>query len=323
MITNSRIGWGDQLGAQLSTLANLTYIAKENNQQLVLWKELCNYRRGYQFLDVFEIKDILIINRSKKIKNIIISNYCSSYKKINSWQKQMNRIYKSKLHKYLDRFIYEWVRQNYRDFKPITKKMLGGGIHAKQELLNLQQNKNYDISSGFGTYQDWKKYEKFITKSLQFKTKITNTAKKIYSEIKSKNSYRVSVHFRRTDYLVLSSLCLSDRYYIDAMDQFDSKTTTFLIFSDDIEEIKNLKMFKNKDVIFITTHTAAVDMCLMSMCNGNIIANSSFSFWGAMLNKNDNKKVVCPHDFIGSSSHDLCYMNGNWYPDNWIPIKSK
>lgn len=323
MITNSRIGWGDQLGAQLSTLANLTYIAKENKQQLVLWKELCNYRRGYQFLDVFDIKDIMCINRTKKIKNMIVSNYCSPYKKINSWQKQMNRIYNSKLYKYLDRFIYELIRQSYRDFEPITEKMLRGGVHTKQELLSLQQDKNYDISGGFGTYQDWKKYEDFITDRLKFKPEITSVAKKIYSEIKSKNSYKVSIHFRRTDYLMMSSLCLSDAYYVDAMEQFNSKITTFLIFSDDIEEIKNLKIFKNKDVIFMSGQTAAVDMCLMSMCNGNIIANSTFSFWGAMLNRNDDKKVVCPHDFIGSSSPELCYMNGNWYPDHWTAIKSK
>lgn len=130
MITNSRIGWGDQLGAQLSTLANLTYIAKENNQQIVLWEELRNYRRGYQFLDVFDINDIEFINRSGKIKNMIISNYCPSYKKINSWQRQMNRIYRSKLYKYLDRFMYELIRQEYRDFKSITEKdffLRGGG----------------------------------------------------------------------------------------------------------------------------------------------------------------------------------------------------
>lgn len=148
-------------------------------------------------------------------------------------------------------------------------------------------------------------------------------AKRIYSEIESKKQYRVAVHFRRTDYLVLSSLCLSDTYYADAMKQFDSKITTFLVFSDDIEKIRNLKIFENKDVVFMAAHTSAIDMCLMSMCDGNIIANSSFSFWGAMLNKNDNKKVICPYYFVGDKAQDLCYMNGNWYPDNWISIQSK
>ena len=67
-------------------------------------------------------------------------------------------------------------------------------------------------------------------------------------------------------------------------------------------------------------HSAGIDMYVMSLCDNNIIANSSFSFWGAFLNKNKEKKVICPHDFIGQQCTDYVYMNGNWYPDNWIAL---
>ena len=53
MLTNSRIAHGDQLGAQMTTLANLMYLSEVNNQELVFYNELKNFRRGYQFLDVF------------------------------------------------------------------------------------------------------------------------------------------------------------------------------------------------------------------------------------------------------------------------------
>ena len=90
MITDSRIAWGDQLGAQLTTLANLFYVAEENEQQLVLWEELKNYRRGYQFLDVFDIDDIEIIKRSGKLKSNMVSRYCSrSGKKDKNWRKNI------------------------------------------------------------------------------------------------------------------------------------------------------------------------------------------------------------------------------------------
>ena len=105
------------------------------------------------------------------------------------------------------------------------------------------------------------------------------------------------------------------------MSLFDSDQSSFLIFSDDIDEIKDLELFKGRDVVLVQSDTAGVDMCLMSMCNANIIANSSYSFWAAMLNNHKDKTVVCPHDFIGEQCSSLCYMNGNWYPDNWIALK--
>ena len=61
MITNSRISFGDQLGAQMMTLANLIYLSDINNQKIVFWDELKNFRRGYQFLDVFECNNINLI----------------------------------------------------------------------------------------------------------------------------------------------------------------------------------------------------------------------------------------------------------------------
>ena len=321
MITDSRIAWGDQLGAQLTTLANLFYVAEENEQQLVLWEELKNYRRGYQFLDVFDIDDIEIIKRSGKLKSNMVSRYCSrSGKKDKNWRKTMQRFYNNKIIYYMDRIMYELVRLDYKDFIRITEDT-EGGVHLSPALQQLNSNKNYDINGGFGTYQDWKKYEDIILNRISFKKEVMEKAAEKYNAIKTRHKYRIAVHFRRTDYLVLASLCLDNEYYKQAMSLFDSDQSSFLIFSDDIDEIKDLELFKGRDVVLVRSDTAGVDMCLMSMCNANIIANSSYSFWAAMLNKHKDKTVVCPHDFIGEQCSSLCYMNGNWYPDNWIALK--
>ena len=72
--------------------------------------------------------------------------------------------------------------------------------------------------------------------------------------------------------------------------------------------------------MFMSPDDAGVDMYLMTLCDGNIIANSTFSFWGAFLNRHENKKVVCPHDFIGENVKEYLYINGNYYPESWIAI---
>jgi hypothetical protein len=88
----------------------------------------------------------------------------------------------------------------------------------------------------------------------------------------------------------------------------------YVIFSDDINWCKeNLNFIKNK--IFVTDNLDYQDMYLMSMCKNNIIANSSFSWWGAWLNKNTNKKVVYPYiwfNFGPDASQIGC--------ENWIKI---
>lgn len=295
MITNSRLNWGDQLGAQLTTLAALTYISEENKQQLVLWRELKNYRRGYQFLDVFDIADITIIDRASRIKKKILENYYKKYKTLDSWQKQMKRIYQNKIYRYLDRIIYEWIRMNYKDFHTLRGN---DSVHTDDQLLNLDINANYDIISGFGTYQDWKKYEDLIRKRLQFKEKIRVEGDAEFAKLTSPKK-KVSVHFRRTDYLLMASLNLDDAYYKKALDIFDKEDWLFVVFSDDIAACREMTIFNGLDAVFMDKHPAAVDMYLMSKCDANIIANSTFSFWGAFLNYTPEKIVVCPHDFSG------------------------
>ena len=154
MITSSRIAWGDQLGAQLTKLAQLVYIAEMNEQELVMFDELRDYRRGYQFLNVFETPGFLrIINRASRCKNRTLEAYYTNYHTgTKDWKSQMNRIYKSTFYRCLDRAIYEWVRQSYRDFQLL--KGYKDGVSTDKELLCLEKSKNYDIIEGFGTYRD-------------------------------------------------------------------------------------------------------------------------------------------------------------------------
>jgi hypothetical protein len=133
-----------------------------------------------------------------------------------------------------------------------------------------------------------------------------------------------SVHVRRADYIGDSAwpeLAASD-YYERAMAQFDSDTT-FVIFSDDIEWCK--QRFRGRDVVFIEALSAVEDLFLMARCNAHIIANSTFSWWGAWLNPNPNKKVIAPLRWFGGRHANPAVpyrpsrLNGYYDPKDLIP----
>jgi len=123
----------------------------------------------------------------------------------------------------------------------------------------------------------------------------------LIQNIKSTNS--VSLHIRRGDFVenkVINSIHgLCDiNYYKRAITHVNLSTqnTTFFIFSDDINWAKK-ELGMTSKVIYIDHNIGKEsfwDMRLMSLCNHNIIANSSFSWWAAWLNKNPNKIVITP-----------------------------
>lgn len=117
-------------------------------------------------------------------------------------------------------------------------------------------------------------------------------------QMKGMNS--VSLHIRRGDYLMNTdyNVC-TEKYYQNAINQICSKVTDpkFYIFSDDPDWCNSF--MKQFEVDFeVVTHNRGKDsykdMYLMTQCHHNIIANSTFSWWGAWLNKHDGKIVVAP-----------------------------
>ena len=88
-----------------------------------------------------------------------------------------------------------------------------------------------------------------------------------------------------------------------------------VVFSDDIPWCKENLIFDN--IIFIEGNKDYEDLWLMSLCEHNIIANSSFSWWGAWLNENKNKKVVSPLNWFGQQSNT---NQSDIVPESWIKI---
>ena len=117
--------------------------------------------------------------------------------------------------------------------------------------------------------------------------------------IKENNS--VSLHVRRGDYLNLKNINVLDVGYYKKAVEYVRKIVekpTFFIFSDDLEWCKKSLGFLDDCIYVDYTQTEIEDLKLMSFCRHNIIANSSFSWWGAWLNKNPNKTVIAPKGWL-------------------------
>jgi hypothetical protein len=145
----------------------------------------------------------------------------------------------------------------------------------------------------------------------------------LIDQLQQQNS--VSIHIRRGDYvsnpeyLKIHGLC-SLEYYRAAIDYICSKVTypVFYFFSDDMQWVKeNLKT--EYPAVYVSGTPEGKDhyeMHLMSLCKHNIIANSSFSWWGAWLNRNEHKTVIAPKQWMGDAGIDTTDL----IPENWVRL---
>jgi hypothetical protein len=149
---------------------------------------------------------------------------------------------------------------------------------------------------------------------------INEETKKIKEVIEKSEAICLNVRrgdYLRPDYLKIYGIC-SMEYYNQALEYIKDrvKKPLICIFSDDPEWVK--KEFKIDNVLFTDNRTISdyEQMYLMSLCKHNIIANSSFAWWGAWLNQNPNKIVIGPKQWlVNKTSEEIDIM-----PKDWIKI---
>lgn len=127
----------------------------------------------------------------------------------------------------------------------------------------------------------------------------------------------VSIHVRRGDYLnfqhIHTNLDRTD-YYDKAISLFP-KTTQFLVFSDDVTwcEDNFYRRLGGSNFLVIKNLDDFDSMSLMSSCKHHIIANSSFSWWGAYLGINKDARVIYPSRWVATETrNDRIPVNKNW-----------
>lgn len=190
---------------------------------------------------------------------------------------------------------------------------------------------NFDdkiLSLGSNTYLDgyWQSpkyfagFEDVIRGDFTLKNSPTQNIKNLAEEIASKNS--LSIHVRKGDYVGNKfHEVVNNEYYHKGIEYIFSKTNfeKIFVFSDDIEWCKNNLKFEFP-TMFVDSGYAGKrgegHIYLMSKCKSFIIANSSFSWWGAWLSENKNKIVVCPKQWFGNASINT----DDLVPRDWIRI---
>ncbi len=166
-------------------------------------------------------------------------------------------------------------------------------------------------------------YEDIIKNDFEVKTSPKGKNIEMLEKIQSSNS--VSLHIRRGDFISNKvthqkhGTCNLD-YYQRAISFVTSKVhkTEFFIFSDDIEWAKKNLRLKHKTnyIDFNNSDTNYEDLRLMMNCKHDIIANSTFSWWGAWLNRNKKKIVISPQEWFNKAELDTSDL----IPQEWTKL---
>lgn len=290
------LGQSGGLCSQLQTYASLAAVAKANNKKLVFTQEsldgeLVEYHTGEHYqtkIRVFELLDI-----------------------------DYEIVPKSFLSNFVDKHI---------NFHTTT---------YDETLFNLDPNQNYNLVGRFDLYTYWYNDIGKDVSAWKYRSNLQTDAEARMSEIKKffgNDKPTVSVHVRLGDYLLPTHhfAILDGDYYEKAITEnfLPADDYNFVVFSNDITYVK--EMLGGDNIWYVEpvggekvcTDSEKEDLALMSLCDHHIIANSSYSWWGAYLCKNPNKKVICPTNWL-MGYHPSSWINGRYYPPTWTNINNK
>ncbi len=211
--------------------------------------------------------------------------------------------------------------------KMIAQKMYGFHIinepyfHFSEEVLRSPKK---SLLKGYWQSEKYfKSIEQIILQDFQVRQPLAG--ENLATALKINNCTAVSIHIRRGDYVSDSKTnkfhgtCSLD-YYQRGVELITARVTNphFFIFSDDPVWVQaNLKL--DHPACYVNHNPpdkGFEDMRLMGLCRHHIIANSSFSWWGAWLGKYNGKIVIAPHKWFNVDSKDT----GDLLPEAWLRI---
>jgi len=256
-------------------------------------------------------------------KSIAIKNNDKFSLDISFYPKQTLRKYELSLFK-----IEENLQNAENIFEKIKRKLgfISKEYFIEKEIATFDKDVfrygNNIILDGYWQNENYfKDIRVEILKDFIPKNSISDESKGYLSLIASLMS--VSLHIRRGDYVQDSTTNVNHgicgiEYYKEAIQYFENKFTniTFFIFSDDIAWCKENFEFIDNKVFIDNTKNAIEDLELMKNCKHNIIANSTFSWWGAWLNSHKDKIVIAPKQWFAKKE----WQDENIACDNWVKI---
>ena len=229
---------------------------------------------------------------------------------------------------------FEMSSVNEKNFGHLNAQSIATGqFHFSQEFFDNCPD-NVNLHDYFQSSKYFSNIEDQIREDFTFKADILNPCQEIMSDLESP----IFIHVRRGDYVNSQNahpVC-SVEYYKEALTHFDDEVPV-LVFSDDIEWCKKQELFSD-DRFMLSEYQERYpqtcdtndgkqnalipyfDLCMMSLCSGGIIANSSMSWWGAWLISNPTQPIIAPNPWFGPQYSD--YYMGDLLPDSWIEVQS-
>jgi hypothetical protein len=277
------------------------FLAKKKYNQNIALLDCCTHSNPYFNHNGCELTDLF--NIVVIPKNIFFRNICWITRKF-------------------------WLFHNRKGFRTISSfvilvlKKLNVNIIEEAGIIDyniLQKHSGLCVYIGYWqTERYFCSIRKEILNSFSFEhlTKSHQTLEILYW-IEKTNS--VSIHIRRGDFLLheaILNICTL-HFYEKAIAEMEKRVDSpvFFVFSNDMEWVRENMHIPNPYYIdWNQGKNSWQDMFLMSKCKHNIIANSTFSWWGAWLNQSPGKTVIAPSRFFNNSeTPDLI-------PDTWIKI---
>jgi hypothetical protein len=162
-----------------------------------------------------------------------------------------------------------------------------------------------ELAGQFNTERYFRHISDIIKTEFAFKESVAGRCRDGIAAI---NKPCISLHVRRGDYVALSAYHppLPLEYYADAL-KLVPEDLPVIVFSDDIPWCREQPLFRGSRWKFSEGNSNIDDLCLMTLCSHHIIANSTFSWWGAWLGHNPSRTVVAPDRWLGpayAATHD-------------------
>jgi hypothetical protein len=229
---------------------------------------------------------------------------------------------------------FEMSSVNEKNFGHLNAQSIATGqFHFSQEFFDNCPD-NVNLHDYFQSSKYFSNIEDQIREDFTFKADILNPCQEIMSDLESP----IFIHVRRGDYVNSQNahpVC-SVEYYKEALTHFDDEVPV-LVFSDDIEWCKKQELFSD-DRFMLSEYQERYpqtcdtndgkqnalipyfDLCMMSLCSGGIVANSSMSWWGAWLINNPTQSIIAPNPWFGPQYNK--YYMGDLLPDSWVEVQS-
>lgn len=217
-------------------------------------------------------------------------------------------------------YVLGFGPRNGRKFKALYREWkIERYYHIEQEKHLMEYDSSiFDLDNNTFFQGFWQtplyfdEYYEEIKKQFTYKGKLSSKAQKYENDMKKKVS--VSLHIRRTDYnREVNNVCLNERFYECAISEMEQRIGEFklYIFTDDKEFVK--ETFHLHDYTIVEGIEDIEEFVLMQACKHHIIANSTFSWWGAYLAENKGGIVYAPLADIWTKE---------FYPKEWNMINA-